>query len=419
MRTVGLISLGCPRNLVDSQAMLNVFKGKKFNIVEEIANADIAIVNTCAFIKEAKEESIKTILDLVDFKKEGKIKKIIVAGCLSQRYGEDLVPELREIDAFIGKFPSEEVSSHSRKIRLTPKHFAYVKISEGCINECSYCVIPKIKGRLQSRTIKSIVDQIKQLDKEGVSEINLIGQDVTSYGFDIYKKYAIVALLKEILRSIKNTQWIRLLYTHPNHITDELIDLIAREKRICNYIDLPIQHINSRILKLMNRNITKERIVDLIKTIRAKIPDVIIRTSVIVGFPSETEEEFQELLDFIEKVKFERLGAFVYSREEDTKAFSFRDQIPEETKIKRFDAVMNKQQEISLKVQEEFLGREIEVLIDEKKPKENTYIGRTYADAPEVDGQVFINTSKKLKLGDFVKVKIKDTLEYDLVGEVI
>jgi ribosomal protein S12 methylthiotransferase len=352
-------------------------------------------------------------------KKEKKIKKIVVAGCLSQRYGEELIPELREVDAFIGRLALDN-NSPNGSVRLTPRHFAYVKISEGCVNNCSYCVIPKIKGPHKSRSIESIVKEVSELDRKGVSEINIVGQDTTAYGFDLYRNFKIVELLKEILSVIKKIRWVRLLYTHPNHITDELIDLIAKSDKLCNYIDLPIQHINNRILKLMNRNITKEKVNSLVKKIRRNIPDVALRTSIIVGFPSETEDEFKELLDFIEEVKFERLGAFLYSHEEDTKAFNFDGQISKEQKERRFDILMQKQQEISTVVQEKFQGKTLDILVDEKlEGRRNTYLGRSYADAPEVDGQVFINTKKTLKPGQFVEVKIKDTLEYDLVGGLI
>ena len=418
MKKVGLISLGCPRNLVDSETILNWIKKKNFSIVD-IQDADIAIVNTCAFIEEAKQESVNMVLDLINLKKEKKIKKIIVAGCLTERYGKNLARQLKEVDAFIGRLALDNNRLDS-SIRLTARHLVYVKISEGCINRCSYCVIPKIKGPLKSRPVESIIKEIKQLDKKGVSEINIVGQDTTSYGIDLYRKPKIADLLKEILKAAKNIHWIRLLYAYPNHISKELIDLMAGEERLCNYIDLPIQHINNRILKLMNRGITKNEIISLIKKIRKKIPNVSIRTSIIVGFPSETEEEFKELLDFLEEVKFERLGAFLYSHEEGTKAFNFNEQIPQEVKVRRYEALMQKQQDISESVQEKFLDKTLEVLIDEKShDQKDTYVGRSYADAPEVDGQVFINTRKKLKPGQFVKVKIKDSLEYDLVGVLI
>lgn len=399
---------------MDSETILGWARKRKFQIVD-IKDADIVVVNTCAFIKEAKEESINMILDLVDLKKAKKIKKIIVAGCLSQRYGKDLLKEFKGVDAFMGRLAIDN-NNFAESVKITPKHFAYVKISEGCINRCSYCVIPDIKGPLKSRPIESIIEEIKGLDKSSVSEINIVGQDTSSYGIDLYGSSNIVKLLREILKTVKNIRWIRLLYAHPNHIIDELIKLIAEDKRLCNYIDLPIQHINNRILKLMNRKITKKEITALIKKIRKMIPQVALRTSLIVGFPSETEEEFQELLDFMDEAKFERLGAFIYSHEEGTEAFNLRDQVPEKIKSARFETLMQKQQEISNEVLKRFIGRNLEVIIEEKSGK-NSYLARSYADAPEVDGSVFVNTEKKLKIGEFVKVKIKDSLEYDLVGE--
>ncbi|MBM3252421.1 MAG: 30S ribosomal protein S12 methylthiotransferase RimO, partial [Candidatus Omnitrophica bacterium] len=407
-----------PRNLVDSEVILGNLKRKGYKITD-IPEADIAIVNTCSFIKEAKEESIETILELADLKKQGKIRKLIVSGCLPQRYVKELIPDLAEVDAFTGRLSLNNFSIH--RFSLLPKHFAYVKICEGCNNNCSYCIIPKIKGQFISRPIEEILKEVKLLDKKLVKEINIIGQDITSYGVDIYTESSLAELIKQLLKNTKNIKWFRLLYTYPAHIEDELMELIAKEKRICKYIDLPIQHINDRILKLMNRKTSKKEIISLINKLRKKISGIAIRTSLIVGFPSETEEEFKELLDFIQEVKFERLGVFMYSQEEGTSAYSFKEQIPEKTKRQRLDIIMSKQQEIAAQINSKYLGKELEVLIDEpaENSKDNLFLGRTQADAPEVDGMVYVHSKNKINPGDFVKVKITDTYEYDLVGNKI
>ncbi|HOX54384.1 MAG: 30S ribosomal protein S12 methylthiotransferase RimO [Candidatus Omnitrophica bacterium] len=413
---VGIISLGCPRNLVDSEIILGNLKNQGYQI-SDIQDADIAIVNTCCFIKEAKEESIETILELADLKAQGRIKKLIVSGCLPQRYRKELIPHLKEVDAFVGRLSLDNFPKE--RYNLVPKHFAYLKISEGCNNHCSYCVIPKIKGKFRSRPIEDILKEIRLLDKNKVKEINIIGQDITSYGMDIYKKPSLAKLLKKIVSSTKNVKWIRLLYTYPTNIDDELIELIASNKKICKYLDLPIQHINNRILKLMNRRISKEQIVDLIKRLRIKVPGIAIRTSLIVGFPSETEKEFQELLDFVSITKFERLGVFMYSREEGTPAYNFKNQIPQKVKEERLHKIMSMQQAIAREINSKFLNKEIYVLIDEIGEEPGLFLGRTESDAPEVDGMVYVHSKNKVKPGDLVKVKIKDTYEYDLVGEKI
>lgn len=414
---VGIVSLGCPRNLVDSESILSRLKQKNITITE-LEKSDVAIVNTCAFIKEAKEESIQTILNLVELKRQGLLKKIIVYGCLAQRYKDDLLRNIKGVDAYVGRLNLN--GKFATKYSLTAKHFVYVKISEGCGNLCSYCVIPKIKGRLQSRSQESIIEQVKVLDKRGVKEINLVGQDITLYGLDSYGKLRLAKLLKDILKHTRNIRWIRLLYLHPEHISDELIDLIAKEKRICKYVDLPIQHINDRILKLMNRGISKSQIVSLIKKIRNKIKSVYIRTSIITGFPTETEAEFKELLDFIREVKFERLGAFLYSREEDTKAYAFKGQVHYKIKKERFDKIMSAQREVASKLNESLLGGRKEVMIDSRDVDDpDLYLARLEQDAPEVDGIVYVKSKKRLLAGEFHKVKIIDTLEYDLVGELV
>jgi len=410
---IGMLSLGCPRNLVDSENILGRLNLKGYRIVD-IDKADTAIVNTCAFIEEAKLESIDAILDLIDLKKQGELKKIIVYGCLSQRYKEELRKELPEIDAFVGK-TSLNHSTHT--FQLTPKHFAYLKICEGCVNNCSYCVIPKIKGQFNSLELGSILTKIEKFNKDGVSEVNIIGQDITGYGLDLYASVKLPQLLKKIAEKGRGIGWFRLLYLNPSRISDELLDFIKSEPKFCKYIDLPVQHINSRILKLMNRHCTREDILKVINKIREKIADVAIRSSVIVGFPSETDKDFRELLDFIEEARFERLGAFIYSREEGTPAYNFENQIPAEIKKERFEAVMMLQQKISQDVNRGYLGKVMDVLIEEKEV--SFYLGRSQYDAPEVDGLVYVNSKKGLNTGDFVKVEITDTLEYDLVGRAL
>ena len=423
MKKVGILSLGCARNLVDSEIIAGRLRRKGYQIIDldaasnTISNVpdiiDIALVNTCAFIKEAKEESIQTILDLIELKNEGRLKRIIVAGCLSQRYKEKLHRYLPEVDAFQGVI---SLNHFQDRFRLSPSYYAYVKICEGCINECSFCAIPKIKPRSKSREIQSIIHEIKMLDEQGCCEINLIGQDITAYGRDLYGEFKLVTLIKEILKNSKRINWLRLLYLSPERLNGELIELIASEPRIVKYIDLPLQHINHRILKLMRRNINSTQILKLIDSIRKRIPDVAIRSSLIVGFPTETDKEFKQLLDFIKKVKFERLGLFMYSREEGTQAFGFSPQVPQRIKKERYNRIMSCQQNIARQINEKWLGKTFQVLIEQKQ-EEGLYIGRSQYDAPEVDGLIYVKTKRKLSISNFIDVKISDTLEYDLVGE--
>ncbi|MCK9571727.1 MAG: MiaB/RimO family radical SAM methylthiotransferase [Candidatus Omnitrophica bacterium] len=408
---VGLVSLGCPRNLVDSENIAGRLVLKGYKIVD-IADADIGLINTCAFIQSAKQESIEAILDLVKLKKQGKLKKIIVCGCLTQRYREELKKQLPEVDAFVGVL---NFSAAKEKFRLTPASYAYLKICEGCINHCSYCVIPRIKGKFKSLPKEYLLKRAGELDQTGVSELNIIGQDITGYGLDIYRKFALTNLVKQVSEETKNIKWIRLLYLNPERIDDQLISLIKEQAKICKYVDMPLQHINRRLLKLMRRPSSRLEILRLIEKIRKAIPDVTLRTSVIVGFPSETEKEFAQLLDFIKEVKFQRLGAFTYSREEGTLAYNLAGQLPESVKQERFAQVMAVQQKVSEYNNRQLLGSTLEVLIEEEE--HGVYLGRSQADAPEVDGLVYVHSAKKLSAGSFVKVKITDTLEYDLVGE--
>ncbi len=435
---VGMVNLGCARNLVDSQTILGKMRRSGHRVVD-INEADIAIVNTCGFIAQAKQESIDTIVELLELKKQGKLKKVIVAGCLAQRYSEELRTEFKDIDAIIGaqKLDRDIIPE---QVTLTPRHFAYVKICESCYNRCSFCIIPKIKGKFVSRTMESIAQEIQKLDAQGVKEINLIGQDITAYGMDLYHEYSLAKLLKKVIPLTKNIQWIRLLYAFPAHVTDELIEVIASEEKICKYIDMPLQHISDHLLSSMNRGISTQGTIDLVEKMRHKIPQGSLRTTFIVGMPGETDQDFSELKSFIEKVRFEKLGVFVYSREEGTAAYDMPGQVAEKIKKNRLDELMQIQQGISKDVQENFLGQTLKVLIEE--PVENpvilsaakdlrdpsatpqddksfTYLGRSEFDAPDVDGVVYVHSSRELAAGDFVNVKITETYEYDCAGHLV
>lgn len=410
-RKLGILSLGCPRNLVDAENILGRLSAKGYAIVDDLREARVALVNTCAFIEEAKRESIDAILELIELKKQGKLKKIIVHGCLAQRY-RDLKEQLPEVDAFVG---TPGPGRQQPRFALTPTHYAYLKISEGCLNKCSYCAIPKIKGRLVSLDEETIIQEVRRFNREKISELDIIGQDITGFGVDFSGKSRLAELLKKIIDNSADIGWIRLLYLNPRRISDELLELIASCKRVCKYIDLPIQHINDRILKLMNRKITGQEIVSLIGRIRKKVPGVCLRTSLIAGFPSETKKEFNELLEFVKEVKFDRLGVFIYSREEETAAYSFKGQIAGKIKQERFAAIMSAQQKIAAELNSRFLGKTIPVLIEGKQ--DGVYTCRSQADAPDVDGMVYVHSKKRLFAGEFVNVKITDTLEYDLVGD--
>lgn len=442
MPKVGIVSLGCPRNLVDSEIMIGSLKKEGYIIADEVGDGvDVFIINTCSFVKSAREESIDTIIEAGQLKKEGKIKYLVIAGCLPQSYGKVLLKDLPEADALVGtgdfsrigeiiksivkgkqysnisKVPDFLYDENSPRFTLTPCHYAYVKISEGCDNLCSYCIISRLRGRFRSRTVDSVIKEIEAVSSRGdTKEIDLIGQDTTLFGMDIYGKSVFPELLKKIAGSKNSIEWIRILYTHPAHYSDEFIFTIRDTPKICRYLDIPIQHINDAILKKMNRHITRKEIIELIGKIRKNISGIALRTSIIVGFPGETEEAFKELLDFLKEARFEKLGAFIYSREEGSRAYKFQGQIPENTKQQRFDEVMKTQQVISSDINRSFLGKTMKVLIDEKL-EGNRYFGRTEFDAPEVDGGVYINGSG-IRAGEFYNVKINDTLEYDLVGEL-
>jgi ribosomal protein S12 methylthiotransferase len=441
MKKIYLLSLGCPRNLIDSEVLQGLLAKKGFQLIEEAEGADIAIVNTCGFIEDAKQESIDAVLRLAEYKKQGKIGKLIVAGCLSQRYPEELIKEVGEIDGVFGtadfvKIPEmaqtiltgEKVreitrtpdflydDSYERKL-LTPGHFAYVKIQEGCSNRCSYCVIPDLKGPRRSRTIDSVLAEVKNLKAaHNVKEVVLIGQDTTSFGIDKSGKSELPELIKGV-SSIMVGGWVRLLYTHPAHFEDELIETIADLDNVCKYIDLPIQHASDKILQSMKRRVSKSKTKGLIDKIRGRIKDVTLRTSVIVGFPGETESDFRELIDFLKDVRFEKLGCFIYSPEEGTEAVKFGGQVSEETKRARFDEVMKLQQKISLENNLKYTGKTLKVLVDEADGSDpGQFIGRTEMDAPEVDGVIYLR-GENVKVGEFTDAKVTGSMEYDLIGE--
>lgn len=435
-----LLSLGCPKNLVDSEYILETLSQCGYQIVEQMDNgqqADVAIVNTCAFIEEAKEESIEAILQLGRLKETGQIKSLIVAGCLPQRYQQELVEHLPEVDVFLGTGSLSRIREIIANINLgqkicdfdnpaflnkrpskyrflTPRHFTYVKIAEGCDNRCHYCIIHRLRGPYRSRPIESIVEEVKLLADDGVVEVNLVSQDSGYYGNDLYGRSTIASLLRH-LNQIKDIKWIRLLYTHPAHVNDELIKSIADLPKVCKYIDLPLQHINDNILRSMGRKTTKQRIMKLLTALRKNIPGLAIRTTFIVGLPGEGDKEFNELIDFVKEIKFERLGAFIYSREQGTQAANYSQQVPEDIKKERFDYLMSLQQEIATELNRQLKGKDVSVLIDEKDNKPGWFVGRTQADAPEVDGQVWVKASS-VSPGQILEVKITDTYEYDLVG---
>ncbi|MDD5069852.1 MAG: MiaB/RimO family radical SAM methylthiotransferase [Candidatus Omnitrophica bacterium] len=410
-KTFSIISLGCFRNTYDSEVFSGRLLKEGFSLRTSGNRCHTLAINTCGFIDKAKQESVDVINEAIDLKASGKVKRLIVFGCLVKRYEKELKKSFPEVDQWLGVEEFTKVSDTRKKI--FPPQIDFLKICEGCFNRCSYCAIPLIKGSLKSKPLKAVIEEVKKIEKSGVKELNLIGQDITSWGNDLGKKDNLVKLLKSILKSSK-IPWIRLIYTHPRHITDELLDLMGKEKRICNYIDVPIQHINDRILRLMNRKTSKKYITDLISKIRTKVPGCVIRTSIIVGFPSETESEFKELLSFLEQVRFERLGAFAYSREEDTKAYDFPGQVHASTKKRRLNQLMTLQAKIAQTVNERFLGKSLDVLIEDYQ--HGLYLGRSQFDAYEVDGEVFVH-KKNLKIGSFYNVKITDSYGYDLVAE--
>ncbi len=450
IRKVAVASLGCSKNLIDSEQMMACLRDNGFELWENEVDADIIIVNTCAFIEDARVESIHCILEMAEYKKSGKAELLVVTGCMAQRYKEQILTEMPEVDLVLGTNdydkiaekinelldaasnadnPEElEISKHENvycsetpllfeadRIRTTPKYTAYLKIAEGCDNHCTYCVIPSIRGCYRSRRIEDILDEAAKMAQDGVKEIIVIAQDTTRYGIDLYGEYRLPQLLSELCK-INRISWVRVHYCYPELVTDELIDVFAREDKLCKYFDIPIQHCNDRILKLMGRRTNKEQIVTLINKLRERIPGVVIRTSIIVGFPGETEADFDELCDFTADMRFDRMGAFMYSREEDTPAYSMKNQIEEDEKRRRQEVIMVTQAEVDDENNSKKIGTTVRVLVEGRDEIIKSYFGRTYADSIEIDGKVFFKSDKKLNEGDFVDVKIEQAMDMDLFG---
>ena len=435
------ISLGCDKNLVDSEVMLGLLDKKGYQIVDSEEDADIIVVNTCCFIHDAKEESIQTILEMAEYKKEGKLKALIVTGCLAQRYQQEIIDEIPEVDAVLGTTSYDHIveaveealagNGHvvledvdalpdvkEKRLVTTGGHYAYMKIAEGCDKHCTYCIIPKLRGNYRSVPMEKLLAEAKDLADQGVKELILVAQETTVYGKDLYGEKSLHKLLRELCK-ISGIQWIRILYCYPEEIYDELIQTIKEENKVCHYLDLPIQHASDAVLKRMGRRTSKAQLVEIIEKLRKEIPDISLRTTLITGFPGETQEQHEELKDFVDEMEFDRRGVFTYSPEEDTPAATMTEQIPEEVKEDRQAELMELQQEIAFDLAEDMVGREVLVMIEGKVADENAYVGRTYKDAPNVDGLIFINTDEELMSGDFARVRVTGALEYDLIGELI
>ncbi len=434
------VSLGCDKNLVDSEMMLGMLQEKGFSFTDDEAEADIVVVNTCCFIGDAKEESINTLLEMAQLKENGQIKALIAAGCLAQRYKEEIQKEIPEVDAIVGTTAIDSIvaaveevlegrkSNHyadlnakpvtgKKRIVTTGGHFAYLKIAEGCNKRCTYCIIPKVRGNYRSVPIENLLKEASKLAEGGVKELILVAQETTLYGVDLYGEKSLPKLLHE-LAQIPGIYWIRILYCYPEEITEDLIRTIKEEPKVCNYLDIPIQHASDRILRRMGRKTDQADLRRIIGKLREEIPDICLRTTLITGFPGETQEDFEELLDFVDEMEFDRLGVFPYSQEEDTPAAEMEDQIPEEIKVERQSQVMELQQEIAFEKAEDMVGRVLTVMVEGKITDEDAYVTRTYRDAPNVDGYLFLNTTATLMTGDFVKVLVTDSNEYDLIGEI-
>ncbi len=435
------VSLGCDKNLVDSEVMLGLLAQKGHQMVDSEEEADVIVVNTCCFIHDAKEESIQTILEMAEYKKDGSIKALIVTGCLAQRYKQEIMDEIEEVDAVLGttsydkivEVIEEALQGHktleltdidalptvdSKRLVTTGGHFAYLKIAEGCDKHCTYCIIPKIRGNFRSVPMERLIKEATDLVEQGVKEIILVAQETTLYGKDLYGEKSLHILLRKLCE-IGGLRWIRILYCYPEEITDELIQVMKEEDKICKYLDIPIQHASDGVLKRMGRRTSKQQLIDTVKKLREEIPGIALRTTLITGFPGETEEQHEELMEFVDEMEFDRLGVFTYSPEEDTPAATMPDQIEESVKEDRQAELMELQQEIAFDLAERMIGKEVIVMFEGKVADENVYVGRTYMDAPNVDGLIFVETNEELMSGDFAKVKITGALEYDLIGELI
>ena len=434
------ISLGCDKNLVDTEMMLGMLVQRGFSITDDETQAEAVVVNTCCFINDAKQESINALLEMAELRKNGSIKALIAAGCLAQRYQDEIQREIPEVDAIVGTTAIDAVADalngvlsgdrHNhledinrepvygrKRIVTTGGHYAHLKIAEGCDKHCSYCIIPKVRGNYRSIPIDSLVQEAEHLAASGVRELILVAQETTLYGADLYGKKCLPELLHRLC-AIQGIYWIRILYCYPEEITDELIETIQREPKVCNYLDIPIQHASDRILKRMGRRTNRQELADMIAKLRERIPDICLRTTLITGFPGETQEDHESLLAFVDEMEFDRLGVFTYSPEEDTSAALFDDQIDEEVKLDRQADIMELQQEIAFEKAQEAVGNTLPVMVEGKVPDEHAYVARSYRDAPDVDGFVFIQTGRELMTGDFVRVRITGSYEYDLIGEI-
>ena len=443
---VGFVSLGCPKNQLDTEVMLHEVANAGYEITPEETEADVVIINTCGFIESAKQESIESILDIAWLKKNHKLKAIVVTGCLAERYRESILEELPEVDAVLGvgsihniveaveavtvkkkkgskrKYTSfedkETVRLGGDRILTTPEYMAYLKIAEGCDNRCAYCAIPSIRGKFRSRTFEDVVAEAKQLEALGVRELCIVAQDITRYGLDLYGEYKLAELLRRITEAT-SIPWIRLLYCYPDKVTDELIAEIRDNPRILKYIDLPLQHVSDHMLKAMNRHGDGKTVREVVAKLRREIPDIIIRTTFIVGFPGETEKDFCELCEFVKEARFDRAGVFTYSREEDTAAYDMPDQIDEQVKLDRMDLLMREQLEINEENNRKMIGKTVTVLCEDYDPVGEIHFGRSAADAPEIDGKVYFRSDRRIAAGSFVKVKIREVVDYDLIGRAI
>lgn len=432
------ISLGCDKNLADSEEMLGLLTAGGHEITDDETQADAIVINTCCFIKDAKEESVETILEMAEYKKTGSCHALIVTGCMAQRYQKEIIEEVPEVDAVLGttsygdivKALEEAVAGNhfeefrdidylpdtgGKRVLTTGGHFGYLKIAEGCDKHCTYCIIPKLRGKFRSVPMERLIAQVEDMAEQGVKELILVAQETTVYGRDLYGKKSLHILLKKLCE-IRGIRWIRILYCYPEEIYDELIETIRDEKKICHYLDIPIQHASDRILKRMGRRTSKQELIDIVGKLRKEIPDIVLRTTLITGFPGETEEDHEELKEFVDEMEFNRLGVFTYSPEENTPAAEMADQVPEEVKEERRDELMELQQEISYDRGQDRIGQELLVMIEGKVADESAYIGRTYGDAPKVDGYIFVQTGELLMTGDFAKVRVTGALEYDLIG---
>lgn len=436
------VSLGCDKNLVDTENMLGILKNKGFEFTDDEWEADIIAINTCCFIGDAKQESINTILEMAEHKKDARCKVLVVAGCLAHRYQDEIIKEIPEVDAFVGTSSYDKIADminsvleekgisnfvedanrmpmvEADRIVTTPGYYEYLKIAEGCDKHCTYCVIPKVRGSFRSFPIEYLVNQTKKLVEGGVKEIILVAQETTLYGVDLYGKKSLPKLLHN-LGLIEGLEWIRILYCYPEEINDELIEAIKNESKVCHYLDMPIQHASDNILKRMGRRTSKQELTDIVAKLRREIPDIALRTTLITGFPGETDVDHEEVMQFIDECEFDRLGVFTYSREEDTVAAQMPDQIDEEIKEKYRDELMQLQQEISADRSAAMIGRIVRVMIEGFIPEDNTYVGRSYKDAPNVDGLVFVECDRELMSGDFIDVKITGSTEYDLIGTIV